>query len=297
MRSVASALAVFLMSATLGESATLQVQAIASASGVDVSSGLVGGTDNQAISTNTASGSASGTVSASSSTSVASASAFASADVATGQLKASVSGNPGTYYHNIPSSPVWASQVVVSANALVSETFVAVGSGTVQFDLAFNGNWNIAPQPYLMCCDPVLGVVAGFYQPQWLLSGSIALGGSGGLLAGDGFAYVSPNDPLQGSISGVLSIMATLVDGADYGISAALDTFFFDGIGGIDFSHTATLSYSASPGVSLLFSDSRFLTIDPNSPAPVPLPAGAVLLGSALFGFGAVASKRRQSKP
>lgn len=283
-----------LLSVGFGQAATLQVQAVASTSGLDISSGPVGGTDNQVISTNTAGSAASGAVTASSSTSVATSSAFASANIATGQLKASAVANPGTYYQNIPSAPVWGSEAGATAQAMFSETFVAVGSGMLTFNMAVNGTWNIAPQPYVSCCDSFGNPVSGYFQPSWLISSSIVLG-SNGVLAGDQFSNVSPFDPASGSVNTILSFTAPIFDGVTYGISATLDTFLLSAIGGIDFSHTATLSFVTSPGVSLLFDDSRFLTINPNDPAPIPLPAGAVLLGSALFGLG-VATARRRSK-
>lgn len=280
--------------------ATLQVFSNASASTLDTgaptgSSGLLGGTDTDAISTNTAGSSASGIVSSTMSTPAGSASAFASADIQTGQVKASVSTNGGTNYQNISSQRYWGSQAGAAASALVSETFTAIGNGTVTFSLAYDGSWSVAGQPYVGCCNPGNVIVSGTFNPTYFLSVGLTLGGNG-VLDGTYFSTVSPSGPLAGSVNSLLTATGMLFNGGTYGISAALDLGLLDAIGFFDFSSTATLSYTTSPGLTLLFDDQRFLTSSPVDPAPVPLPATAGLLGSVLFGLGATAARRKRGR-
>lgn len=298
MHRIICAAAIGIIFAVQVDAATLQVFSNASASTLDTgapagSSGQLGGTDTDTISTNTAGSSAVGTVNSTMSTPVGSASAFASADIQSGQVKASVSANGGTQYSNLTSQRYWFSQAGASASALISETFTAVGSGTATFSLAFDGDWSVAGQPYVSCCNPGNVTISGSYNPTYILSVGLTLGGNG-VLDGSYFSSVSPSGPSTGSVNSVLTAAGTLFDGGTYGISAALDLGLFDAIGFFDFASTATLSYTTSPGLTLLFDDQRFLTSSPVDPAPVPLPAGAALLGSVLFGLGAVAAVRKQ---
>lgn len=184
--------------------ATLLVQVSAAATGVDIATGPVGGSSLDTISTNTASSSASATATASASTPIASASGFASANIASGQLKARFSANPGIAYSSIDSEPVWNSFASGFAQAFFSETFTAVGSGTVEFTMAYDGIWNLGAQTQISCCDPLGGIVTSFVDPNWLLSGTVTLGG-GGVLASDQFAYLT-GDILSGNIDGILSL-------------------------------------------------------------------------------------------
>jgi hypothetical protein len=296
-------LALAAVASTEAHGATLQVFGNASATALDTSatsgSGFVGGTDYNQISTNTAGSAASGAVTSSMTTPVGSASAFASANIATGQIRASASANGGTYYTNIGSQQYWTSSAGAAASALMSETFTAVGSGTVTFSLAYNGSWNVAGQPYVSCCDPLAGVVSGVFNPSWLLNVGLTLGGNG-VLDSAYFTSVSPSGPASGSIGGILTATGSLVAGGTYGISSVLDLFLSDSIGLFDFSHTATLSVTTSPGLLLAFDDPRFLT-SPVNPAPVPLPASALALsiGVAALGMAKRARPRRikRSKP
>ncbi|MFM2354392.1 MAG: hypothetical protein RLZZ528_128 [Pseudomonadota bacterium] len=293
MLKIVSACVAITLTALPTYSATLSVQGIVGLSGIDAQTGLAsGGTDNQSIGTNNASSGASGAVTANVTGSYGNGTAYASANLSTGQIKASVGGSAGTYYTNILTAPVIGQELSVVASSVMSDTFTVSGTGTVRFDLAYDGFWDLSPQPYLSCCDSFGNPVAGTFSPMWFAFGSLTLG-SNGVVAGDQFAFSHSTDPLTGAASGVLSISATLIDGFTYGISAALDVLMNYASGTVDFANTATLSYFASPGVTLTFSDPLFLSVDPNAPAPVPLPAGVFLLGAGLIALGALRRRKQ----
>lgn len=289
MQQLSAPVLLFLMVSGSAHAATISAYGNVSVTGYDTLGGPAGGNDYKEISTNTAGGDAHGSVDAFVSSVAGYGSASASADIATGQLKAKVGGNVGTYYSPSTGAGIFSQELVSSASALVSETFSVMGSGIVRFELAYNGFWNIVAQPYISCCDfdanPSTGIVTGIFDPAWFAFGSLVLGGDGGPIS-DTFEFRNDVDPLTGSASGILSVSALLVEGHDYGISSTIDMFMSYSSGAIDFSHTATLSYFLDPGMSIIFDDARFLTVDPDAPSPIPLPASFVLLASALLGFG-----------
>lgn len=269
------------------DAATLIVQTSSYMAGISLD-GPVGGTDYQGIATNTAAGDASAQFFSQMSIPGGTTSGFASGNVATGEMRAQIQTNPGTYFGGIDGVPVNAAQGSGVSEVLISETFIASGSGALRFDLAYDGFWDLAPQQYLSCCD-VNGPVAGFFDPSWLILGSLTLAGSG-LLSGETFFHTNSYDPDSGSVAGVLSAFGWVVEGREYGISMHLLTGILGGAtGGINFANTAVLSFSTDPGVTLAFDDSRFLS----QMAVIPLPASGLLL---LAAAGALVTCRKRTR-
>lgn len=271
------------------DAATLIVQTVSSMRGVNVD-GPVGGSDIQGVATNTASGDAFAQFSSQMSIPGGVTSGFASGNVANGQMKARIQSNPGTYYVGVDDVDVYFAEGGGASEVAISETFIASGSGTVRFDLAFDGFWDIAAQQYLF--NSPSGLEAGFFDAMWQIQGSLTLAGLG-VLSGDSFFFKNNDDPDTGSVVGVLSAAASVIDGQEYGISMSLLTQLIGGAsGGIDFSNTAVLSFTSDPGVTLQFSDSRFLS----QMSAIPLPAPGVLLLFAIGGLAAFGRRRLASK-
>jgi hypothetical protein len=277
------------MTISAADAATLLVETRSFASGF-TDDGPVGGSDIQSVVTNTAGGDASALLTSAMTIPGGATSGLASGNIATGEMKARIGTNPGTYYGGIDGVGVIGAQGGGVSQVLISETFVASGSGTVRFDLAYDGSWSLGPQPFLSCCDES-GPVAGFFDPQWGIEGGLTLGGPG-VLSGENFFFAYGSDPDGGSVAGVLTAFATLIDGQEYGISMTLVTaIYFGATGGIDFSNTAVLRFTTDPGLTLAFADDRFLS----AMAPVPLPASGLLLLLPLIGLARLRNRRARS--
>jgi hypothetical protein len=196
----------------------------------------------------------------------ASASTFGSVDIVSGKLRAKiVATNEANGIDPIESSG--------STGILLNETITVSGSGSISALLAYDGFWSVSP---------TFPSTAAVYLAQT----TITLGNTvTGNVSEEGFVVNSSEDSGAGSARGVLTAQLNVTDGDIIALSAVLSTVIVSGEGFIDFSNTATMSFVLSPGITLKFSDNRFLSGTTN-PSPVPLPAGLPLLVSAIGAFG-----------
>ena len=199
------------------------------------------------------------------------ASSESSVDIVTGKLRSrsEASSNSSLDFPNESGS---------SSTVLLDETFTVVGNGTVTVAMAYDGFWSVVPK---LVDTPSLG--AGI---------NLALGNRGNVDS-QSFSLTNSTVGNSGSTAGTLNTSVAALNGDTLTLHALLTTEISRGIGSIDFANTATLSFILSPGLTLKFSDDRFLSGTSN-PSPVPLPAGLPLLVSAIGAFGIGRCVRRK---
>jgi hypothetical protein len=154
----------------------------------------------------------------------------------------------------------------------LNETFTVSGNGTVSASLVYDGFWSVVPL--------FTGTFAGFGAQTTVTLGNTV---NGNVSADDFFIEPFPNGN-TGSAAGELTAQLLVADGDTIALSAVLRTSVLQGKGFVDFSNTSVLSLILSPGITLKFSDDRFLSGATN-PSPVPLPAGLPLLVVAIGAF------------
>jgi hypothetical protein len=218
-----------------------------------------------------------------------SASATASANLATGALHASAA---ASYGYSGACTNCNSPFVAGNANFGDSLTFLGSFSGqTVTFVGTITGTWTTN------CAASCVGPGAAYFELLALPAGTINAN-SGNEFAL--FSSSSPNSmnvgPTGNSSSAVLVTFTDVVTATLNGVNPTIDLAAdlditgdafnignsFDG----DFSDTATITYTAPPGVTVLSASGVF-------PAPVPEPASLTLLGSALAGFGMIRRRKR----
>lgn len=204
------------------------------------------------------------------------ASVVATSGTSTGSSQVSVNSSTGEIKTRAATSfGAFPAEAGASAQGGISEQIGVSGSGTVTATIAYDGFWDLIPYYDF---DPE--------SYQYNIQGSLTLSSSRGLLSSD-TVFVGRDQGPNGSVDGILEATIDVSDGDTLGIFTFWLSQIVTGYGVVDFSNTATLFLLASDGVSLSFSDPDFLSETPDAPAPIPLPAGLVLLLSALAALGA----------
>lgn len=210
------------------------------------------------------------------------ASSLASANVATGLLRSLSIANS---QDDIDSPIGFLTESSSSANAIVTSIFDVSGVGTITANLDYDGFFNINQR----------GRGAIGFQAQ----ARITFNEFSRLRVEDRFSISSGDFELASSLlgdeRGTLSISTNVRDGQRVSLTTQLLTQILSGNGVVDFSNTAALSLFASPGVTLSFADDRFLSVDPNAVAAVPLPAAFPLMAGGV-GLLGLAGYRRKKK-
>ena len=159
------------------------------------------------------------------------------------------------------------------ATAGTSASFVARGSGVVNFRFDTRATWNVSSAgssdwTYL---ESTMGL---FSRDTNVV----------GLRANDVVDSVNEPFTVIGDRSAPLAFSAMVRDGETYDLDAGLTSWLLGGMTGTA-SLDATLSYAAADGVRLAFDDPEFLI------APVPLPSAGLLLVAGLFGLALLARR------
>ncbi len=214
--------------------------------------------------------------------------ATASVDIATGTMRARVD---QTYEGFLGQGTAYGGAI-----AEVYETFTAVGTGTITFQMQIDGNYSAHTKDTPNQID---GSLEPAPTASVQLSGSVLLG------VGENNA-VNTDDPgaacaaasctsLSGTINQLLSQSMDVADGKIVTLYARLVAQMMGTEGVLDFGHTGLLSLTTTPGLTLIAGDPLFLS----SPAfaATPIPAALPLFGTALAGLGFAARRRSQKSP
>lgn len=221
-------------------------------------------------------------------TQISEANASASLDSITGVSKVYASTNYNDGYYAASHA---------SAIASVSETFLAVGTGTITAFMAVSGAYDLATQSRIFPADGSVSTGDLSFQISAFLS--VSMGSS----AGTDILYDPMNDCIpvacptkSGSISDTLIANLLVPNGTSVTIFSQLVAQIINGEGFIDLSHTAYLLITTSPGLTLIPNDARFLSNPAFGASPVPLPASLPLLAAGVASLGFTGwRKRRQA--
>jgi hypothetical protein len=193
--------------------------------------------------------------------------ATGSADVVTGRFGASASSRNPVFPENL----TW-------SEATSSESFSVQGNGSVEFRMDLTGGWDVGGLDPLDPDFSAVVLLSDFFIAE--------LGAADGVRPRFLVRQSGPGAQLLGSVSQRLSYVQDVIDGQSYGFNATLGTSIERVAGGGSASLAGSLLLIASPGVAIAFADPAFLS--EAQPAPVPLPASAVLLLGSLGGLGAL---------
>lgn len=206
-------------------------------------------------------------------------------DITTGQLRITARAAP-LCGEDCPGPETTDAEARVSVS--MAETFTVVGDGTLHFTSLVEGGWHV------------------LRSIRTMASLSVSRVSGGDIMARDGIEYDSLLDdgpmPVRDNqtVREVLHAVLDVVDGDRLSVNQRILGATLNGI--VDFGNTMTLSFQASSGVSLVFDDPQFLTVDPNpddpSPvapapvAPIPLPAAGWMLATGLAALWSVKRRR-----
>ena len=216
--------------------------------------------------------------------------AFASADATTGVTRSRVSASAIPVVFGLPYTP----DVNVASFVQLSEGFTVSGSGSIRVEIDYDGVWDLTPNTFDFTA---IGGTAGDFGLGWQAQGVLELVTPQGFTR-DTFALNQNTAAGSGSVAGTLSAVGQVRDGDVVVVNSSLLTQILAGTNGtVDFARTAYLSVSFFDGATGTPNDPRFLSVDPRpvQPAPIPLPASALLLPAALGALGLLRRRKRSA--